>query len=825
MAAPRLRAALDAWVVDRPGAVVLAFLLVTAGFAAGLPLVSTDSGTESFSEDIPEERALQEIDEKFGSAFAPDEGTTQLIQRGENVLAPPGLRRMLLLQERLADDPDMRVVGTESAARLVARELDPGAATLAAERRAVERATPDQVRAAVRAADARDPRFATLLSDDYNPTAGAASATVGIVRHELPAGLDAGSGQGGASPLESIQAEAGFVAASVGGDVTVFGAGVVAREFGTVIGDSLLIVVPAAVVVIVVFLVVAYRDLVDLLLGVVALATTVVWTFGFMGFAGIAFSQLLIAVPPLLLAVGVDFGIHAVNRYREERLTDDDPASAMRTTTDQLVVAFFVVAATTAVGFLANLTSDLPPVREFGLVAAVGIAFTFLVFGVFLPALKLYADGVRARYPVPTFSQRPIGTEGSALGGGLSVGVWLARTAPTAVLVVALVVAGGAGYYATGVDTTFSEEQFLPPEETTGVYDALPEPFRPGDYTVTATIGFLEEAFESGDDDETVVYVEGPMARDTALESLWRAGENPPDSFVRDGRHARETSVVTVIRAEAARDPAFGALVARNDRDGNGVPDRNLDAVYDALFASPARPAALEYLTEDRRNARVVYAVEADRPDAEVAADTRQVAERFRAGATPTGSVVVFTAVADVIFESALVSLALALLGTAAFLVVAYRVAEGRASLGVANLVPVVVTVALVAGSMRALGFSLNAFTATVLAMTIGLGIDYSVHLTHRYVDERRRQPTVVVAVSRTVYGTGGALLGSALTTVGGIGVLVFSVFPAIGDFGLLTALSVAYAFVVALLVLPATLVVWERVAGAGGVTAATPGD
>jgi predicted RND superfamily exporter protein len=154
-----------------------------------------------------------------------------------------------------------------------------------------------------------------------------------------------------------------------------------------------------------------------------------------------------------------------------------------------------------------------------------------------------------------------------------------------------------------------------------------------------------------------------------------------------------------------------------------------------------------------------------------------------------------------------------------------YWVLEGRASLGLANLVPIVVTVAFVAGSMRYLGFSLNAFTATVLAMTIGLGIDYSVHLTHRYIDERRVQPTVLTALSRTVYGTGGALLGSVLTTVFGIGVLVLSVFPAIGDFGLLTGLSVIYAFLSSLLVLPAALVVWERLFGVGDIDAETPGN
>jgi len=193
-----------------------------------------------------------------------------------------------------------------------------------------------------------------------------------------------------------------------------------------------------------------------------------------------------------------------------------------------------------------------------------------------------------------------------------------------------------------------------------------------------------------------------------------------------------------------------------------------------------------------------------------VTADARDVADRYRFTATATGSIVVFQAVSDVIFESAIVSLALALTGTALFLVFIYFVLEGRPSLGIANVVPVVVTVSLIAGTMRYLGIPLNAITGTMLALTIGLGVDYSVHVTHRFADEVR-EGDIVTALDRTVRGTGGALLGSMLTTVFGIGVLALAVFPAIGQFGILTALSVAYAFLTSLLVLPSVLVLWDR--------------
>jgi predicted RND superfamily exporter protein len=803
------------WVDDRivnsPGRVMLAFLLVSLVFTAGLGGVSTESGTEQFASDIPANNALEDINREFGPSFAADTGSTQLIQRGQNVLVKEELLRMLRVQEQAAEQESLRVTGTSSAAAVIAQTIDPEATTLEAQIDTLEGATQGEVAAAVRA-NADNPRFTGVVSNDFNRRGASASATIGVVSHTLPTGLGGGgAGQGGSSPLTSIQLRIDRIADSVGGDITVFGSGIIADEFSGVITDSLLIVTPAAVIFIVFFLVIAYRDLVDLLLGTFSLGMAIVWTFGFLGLASIPFNQIMIAVPPLLLAVGIDFGIHAINRYREDRAEGLGIDEAMMETTDQLLVAFFIVTGTTVIGFLANLASDLPPIKDFGIVAAVGIVFTFLIFGIFLPAAKVWIDRNRERFPIPTFSQSPLGAEGSALGRVLQVGVDVAGKAPVVLLLLALVVSGGAGAYATGVDTTFTQEDFLPPEEVPGYLQALPEPFAPGDYSVVATLNFLEDKFQTTQGGSVTVYVETPMQEDSVLEEIHRMGDSPPDSFVRDGRHADETSIVTVIQSQAARDPEFRAVVDRNDRDGNGIPDRNLEQVYDALLETESRGQALEYLAEDRRSTRVVYSVKADAEQDEITRDARQVADRYRGAAVATGGTVVFQAISDLIFESAVVSLALALGGTAIFLLVIYWVLEGKPTLGIANLIPIIVAVALVAGSMRVLGIAFNAFTATILALTIGLGIDYSVHVVHRFVDERHERP-LMEALRVTVRGTGGALFGSMLTTSFGIGVLTLAVLDVLGQFGTLTALSVVYSFLVSLLVLPSALVVWDRI-------------
>jgi len=802
-------------IADQPGRVVLVFLALTLVFGVGLGSVSTESGTQQFSRDVPANEALERINEEFGTHYAVDTGSTQLIQRERNVLSKRAMLSMLRAQKRIEGQSDMRVTGTSSAASVVATTLDPRATSLEDQIRAIERATPSQIDRAVRQ-NANSPRFTGTLSNDFNPTDASASATIGVVTHRIPTGLSDSAGQGGNSPLTPLQTRIQGIVATVDGDITVFGSGITSSEFSKVISDSLLLVTPAALIFILFFLVVAYRDLMDLLLGFVSLLMAIVWTFGALGLMGLSFNVIMISIPPLLLAVGIDFGIHAVNRYREAREAGDatDPGDVMRVATRQLLVAFFIVTGTTVIGFLSNFASDLPPIRDFGLTAAIGIVFTFLIFGIFLPAAKVLLDRLRDRYPIPTFSTTALGAEGSSLGTVLGAGVTIADRAPVALLLLALVVTGGAATYATGIDTSFSQEDFLPPEDIPDYLEDLPEPFRPSEYDVTATLNFLEDNFDAAQTSSVTVYHPGRMVEPLALERIHRVGEDPPSSFVtRDGR-ASETSIVTVIRSRATRDPEFRRLVARNDRNGNGIPDKNLRQVYDALMESSSRDRAVQYLARDYRSTRVVYSVESDAATDDIVADAQQIASRYRGSAIATGQVVVFDAISALILESALTSLAIALGLTIVFLVAIYWVIEGLPSLGIANAVPIVVSVAAIGGSMRLLGVPFNAITATLLAITIGLGVDYSVHVVHRFIDERREQP-LTEALDRTVRGTGGALTGSMLTTVSGIGVLVIALLTPLGQFGVITGLSIFTSYLASLLVLPSTLVVWDRLVNA----------
>jgi predicted RND superfamily exporter protein len=204
--------------------------------------------------------------------------------------------------------------------------------------------------------------------------------------------------------------------------------------------------------------------------------------------------------------------------------------------------------------------------------------------------------------------------------------------------------------------------------------------------------------------------------------------------------------------------------------------------------------------------------VEAGNSDAEVVAAGEELAGRIREGGVATGQTVVFKAVQDTILRSSLVSLAAALVATALFLMFIYWLIEGRPSLGLANLTPILVAIALLAGAMRYFDIPLNALTATILSIAVGLGIDYSAHIVHRFAEEFDETGDLYGSLDATVQGTGGALLGSMLTTSSGTAVLVLAITPILGQFGLVIALSVFFSFLTAVVVTPPVMVVWHEV-------------
>jgi predicted RND superfamily exporter protein len=839
--------------------VIAVTLAVVFILALGLPGVVLDTTLEQFRGGTPEHDAGNYIDQELSGQAPNSTGSFVVVRDDENVLTKERYRQQLRAQERIRNDPiigptlvdDQQPLGIANVVAIVKIRRDQGvdASNITVE----PRPSLDRQMAAVANLSTFERKLYTayavgLVLDDVEntwPEGGAfsmvptsyeanqrvATSTAIVVSHRDD------------TPAEELARSqtrmADIVDEEVDGEALVIGEGVVDDELRRSSFDSLGIVGPLAFLFIFLVLLYAYRDFYDVALGLFGVGLVLVWTFGFMGWTGIVFNQLFVAVPVLLMGLSIDYAIHVFMRYREERPPEGPPASAnvggfefggeerqpsvreaMAVGLGGVTAALALVTITTATGFLSNVASDIGPIQQFGIVSAVGIIGALVVFGFLMPALKVELD---ERLEARGHDRRlqAFGTGGGRLSAALAAPLAAARSSPKGVLAAALLVTFVAAGGAATVDTTF--------EQTDLLVDEVPEwmeslgPLAPGEYSAADNIEFANNATYVYSGTTTQILVRGDITRDDTLERVQRASDAANETDVvlvlPDNRPGTQ-SPVRVMEDLAEDDEAFAEVFEAADTDGNGVPDQNLARVYDAFYEAAPNGAANWVQREDGEYValRLVIPVDGTAGEATIADQIRPTADPVDGNgleATPTGQPIENQAVADDLFSTVIDSFVITILVVLGVLVAVYRRVEGYASLGVVTLLPVVFAVAWITGSMAALGIPFNVMTALITSFTVGLGIDYSIHVSERYIYELNREVGMEEALERAVFGTGGALLGSTASTAGGIAILGLALLVPLQQFGIITALTIVYAFLGSVVVLPSLLVLWTEWADA----------
>ncbi|CAN5879353.1 hypothetical protein BH23ACT5_BH23ACT5_05240 [soil metagenome] len=156
-------------------------------------------------------------------------------------------------------------------------------------------------------------------------------------------------------------------------------------------------------------------------------------------------------------------------------------------------------------------------------------------------------------------------------------------------------------------------------------------------------------------------------------------------------------------------------------------------------------------------------------------------------------------------------SLFITLAAAALVLVVYFWVQTRRPMLGVITMAPVALVVLWTYGLMYATGIPFGPVTATLAALAIGIGVPFTIHIARRFEEDRLEYPDIAEAIRSTATHTGGALAGSAFTTMAGFGILITSSLVPFKQMGQVTVFAIGLSLVAAILVLPSLLVLWER--------------
>jgi predicted RND superfamily exporter protein len=464
-------------------------------------------------------------------------------------------------------------------------------------------------------------------------------------------------------------------------------------------------------------------------------------------------------------------------------------------------VALVLATLTTSIGFLTNVVNPVPALRDFGIMAAVGITSAFVIMLTVVPAARLLLDRrAERRGTLPT--ARLAGQQRRWLVRGSAATAVLAERHPGWVLGVTALLAGAGIYGLANLDTEFSSAAFVP-----------------DDAQILQTYDTLDRQYESGFGEITDVLIEGevltPQAHNALVESVANLAGNP--YVVQQGGGPAALSPVSVL-AGLMDQAGFAGDAFRMglQPDLSVAAGADVEAIYASALDLAPEEMGQVFSADDPPAIRVAISTSAAEEfvrelDEALTVDFAAVAALDGVSALATNEHIVVTVVIDALNSSQTSSLAFTLLAAMALLTVGFWFECRRPMLGVITIAPVIVVVLWTYGMMAASGIPFGPVTATVAALAIGIGVPYTIHITHRYLEDRQRFDDPAAALRSTAGHTGGALVGSALTTIAGFAVLISSSLSPFQQFGIVTAYAIGFALLGSVIVLPSLLALWDR--------------
>ncbi len=154
------------------------------------------------------------------------------------------------------------------------------------------------------------------------------------------------------------------------------------------LGDFVRFFIPVTIVLLVV-LFALFRTIRGTLLPILAVLMADFWVMGIMGAMGFTINIVTYIIPTLVLIVGVADSIHILVKFNQELNYGRDKRVAVKLTIQKIGAAILLTSLTTAVGFLALVSTNITMIREFGGMVAVGVILAFLVSITFIPAMLM----------------------------------------------------------------------------------------------------------------------------------------------------------------------------------------------------------------------------------------------------------------------------------------------------------------------------------------------------------------------------------------------------------------------------------------------------
>ena len=574
------------------------------------------------------------------------------------------------------------------------------------------------------------------------------------------------------------------------------------------------------------------RTFSDLLLSLGAILLSIGWMQGAGTILGPGYLDIIGApnqvsqiAPIILIGLGVDYAIHFTSRYREEIGSGNSIIGSTSSTLKSVGIALTLATLATIVGFLTNIVSPLPELKDFGILVSTGIFFAFFLVMTFVPAIRTLLD--KRAETKGNISTEAFSSSGESVLNKIAASSGIIPKRLKLVALALLVAISGYGYFSfTNLETIFEFTDFLPEDDP-----------------VVQTLDLLTEEFGGGFGETTAVLIEGenlatPEIHNALIESINNLSDKE-NIVVYAGNVAAESVIGTVGQLLAPQGAAPGAPPAMPDMELLGTlgsfgvdlmsGSQGIDALrvkdsgdvqglYEYLVSTdPEAFLASLYFNEES----TVTAQQVRITTSAGSLGAAQLRDDIYDAFTPlsslgvsiaaTNDAIVTQSVSDLISESQFQSLIFAILASMTFLILYYLIDIRKPFLGVITILPVVAIVMGTYLGMYFLDIPLNPVTSTLSGLAIGIGVPFVIHVTNRFRETLLVAPNPVEAVKTTLKTTGGSLFGSAFTTMAGFGILMTSSLKPFQQMGQVVVVALGFALVASILILPTLLVFWAN--------------
>ncbi len=576
------------------------------------------------------------------------------------------------------------------------------------------------------------------------------------------------------------------------------GYSVIEYEINEVTMESNSVVIPLIFIMISLILFISFRRTSYVFIPLLGLSIAIVWLFGTMVLLGMEFMIIEVALIPMLMGLGVDYSVHTFHNYRREIAAGKSPGPAIVASIRDIGIAMFLATITTFIAFLSFLTVSMIPLRDFGVLCAIGIAYVFLITITFQVALRYLLDKRKK-------SKEKIKPKRDPNGKIMGKTARIVCKHPLLILVITLGITVFMIIGLFSIQTGFRMEDFLPEQNPSVI-----------------VMNDISNDFPFSSQDMEYVLIEGNVATVSALNGISKTIDNlVDDEFVlmtREG-NPKTKSILSIIKNAATIN---SSISSKFNFGNNGYPktDSDVKALFDYLYESEIlsmETIDVLHKNGDNYDATLigVYTdfIGADKDIntamEELYTDLNNDIDSGFGGASAiiTGENSIMYVIMNSMTESQLLSTGICIILAAIVLIIAYR----KPLLGMITLIPVSFSTIWIIGTMYFLGYSLNIMTIMITSLTIGLGITYSIHAVERFRLIADRTGNVIEAVSETIGHTGGALMIAAITTIAGFGMLILTPVPIEQQFGIITALTIFYAFLTSIFILPPVLMYWGK--------------